>query len=328
MAVTSVYQALSRAEAKSYLTDNGAISKIAGHPRCHSLMSLLSELTAQLRRIPCEYSDNGYLFLGIPEADYLLLTGEQIAPPMQPPDFPQLDPNGTEAQHRQVQLMWDKQFAQWNTVKNINLELIEAARSAMEPSYARSSVTLVGTTNTNVFLEWFNNLFGKWGIPTPEDIEINDRRMKAPWDPATRDFEDVLRQIEDSAIFARLIRKPKSDHDLLNAGLLVVKGCGMFANEVKAWNLLPEADKTWANFKTFFSEQLLACHLAGVSTTPGLAGYSANVEGSNASQTTASNIEADMAASERAYTESVANLAQSQANNAAAFNTMSNDEIV
>lgn len=146
MAVTSVYSALSRADAKSYLTSAGAISKIAGHPCCHSLMNLLGKLCHQLRCIPCEYSSNGYLFLGIPVANYAtVLTGKNVAPPLQPSDFPQLLPNGTEAENRNIQLMWERQFSQWKTIKNINLELIDAARAAFQPAYARSSVNLIGT---------------------------------------------------------------------------------------------------------------------------------------------------------------------------------------
>lgn len=109
-----------------------------------------------------------------------------------------------------------------------------------------------------------------------------------------------------------MIWQPKADHDLLTAGLLVVKGCGMYPTVVANWNLKPER----TNLRKF--QDILCQTNHGLAlgwfhhTKPSLASFSSNMEGTApVQQENTDSLEADYAASERVYTESVANLARS-----------------
>eukprot|EP00956_Cyclotella_meneghiniana_P006419 scaffold8419_cov22-Cyclotella_meneghiniana.AAC.2 len=199
-------------------------------------------------------------------------------------------------------------------MEHVNQELIAVAKMAFEQSFKRTFTNMVGVAPTQVFLEWFNGLFSSYGQASPDDITQNNKAMVADWNPATRDFASVIRQINDAAIFAGFIGQQKSDHDLVYAGELVVRNAGFFASKLETWYKKPQADRIFSNFKTFFTDEISAWYRAGC-TTGSQAGYGGNAEAVS---------EDSYAEAEQAYIDSLRNFSDANANNAKAFDTMAN----
>eukprot|EP00956_Cyclotella_meneghiniana_P029107 scaffold69513_cov76-Cyclotella_meneghiniana.AAC.2 len=182
-------------------------------------------------------------------------------------------------------------------MEHVNQELIAVAKSAFEQSFKRTFTNMVGVAPTQVFLEWFNGLFSSYGQASPDDITQNNKAMVADWNPATRDFASIIRQIDDAAIFAGFIGQPKPDRDLVYAGELVVRNAGFFASKLETWYKKPQADRTFSNFKTFFTDEISAWYRAGC-TTGSQARYGGNAEAVS---------EDSYAEAEQAYIDSLRN---------------------
>eukprot|EP00956_Cyclotella_meneghiniana_P029712 scaffold72809_cov82-Cyclotella_meneghiniana.AAC.1 len=199
-------------------------------------------------------------------------------------------------------------------MNNVNQELIAVAKTAFETSLKRTFTNLVGVAPTQIFLIWFNSLFDVYGQPNPDDITANNQRMVAEWNPATRDFASVIRQIEDATIFAVFLGQPKQDHESIYAGELVIHNAGFRQAPDVVQEDPGRTQRTWANFKIFFSEEIAAWYRAGC-TTGSQAGYGGNAKTFD---------ESSYAEAEQQYMESPRNFSETNANNAKAFDTMAN----
>eukprot|EP00956_Cyclotella_meneghiniana_P007347 scaffold9977_cov68-Cyclotella_meneghiniana.AAC.2 len=188
--MSSTYKALTREEVNNLLTKDGDLSIISGRPTCHSLINLITELSDRAQQIPCPYSLYGYLFLVLPTGTYTSITGEQIAPLLRPPEVPAVNDTLSDLQNDNVKILWAKARAQWIEMEHVNQELIAVAKSAFKQSFKHTFTNMVGVAPTQ-----------------------NNKAMVADWNPVTRDFAIVIRQIDDAAIFAGFIGQPKPDHD-------------------------------------------------------------------------------------------------------------------
>ena len=106
--MSSTYTALTKKEINEILVKDGDLSKIAGRPTCHSLINLIQELSDRVQQIPNTYSQYGYLFLVLPPITYTSITGENIAPPLQPPEVPPVSDNLTDLENDSVKILWAK----------------------------------------------------------------------------------------------------------------------------------------------------------------------------------------------------------------------------
>ena len=62
-------------------------------------------------------------------------------------------------------------------------------------------------------------------------------------------FDDI----KDFIQLARAAKEPKTDVQIMNLALSLIKRCGhVFQPAVIAWNARPVAEKTWAALKTHF----------------------------------------------------------------------------
>eukprot|EP00956_Cyclotella_meneghiniana_P035339 scaffold114051_cov73-Cyclotella_meneghiniana.AAC.4 len=58
----------------------------------------------------------------------------------------------------------------------------------------------------------------------------------------TKDFASVIRQIEDTAIFAGFIGQTKLNHDMVYVGkLMMIHNVGFFSSKLKNWYKKPQA---------------------------------------------------------------------------------------
>eukprot|EP00956_Cyclotella_meneghiniana_P030590 scaffold77466_cov102-Cyclotella_meneghiniana.AAC.1 len=239
---TSAYKALTRDECYSIITKkrpplNHGRAPELSWPSRHDQQTFLSNV---IQDIPCDYSAFGYLHKILPQNTY-------------------------------------QQKAQWDQSINVNLALIDFARSAFDGEFQRTLNNLVRVASSKIFLTWFNNIFDQYGKASPKDITSNENNMNLPWNPAQRDFASAIRQIEDASIFASFISQPKADHDLSNAALKIVTDTGgMFPLQLMTWYEEDDGTKTFNNLMIFFISKINVWYRAGC-TTASQAGYAGNV---------------------------------------------------
>jgi hypothetical protein len=120
----------------------------------------------------------------------------------------------------------------------------------------------MGLPNT-VFLHMFQWFIKKYGIMTAEEREENWQRMAADWQPANS-FEQLVTQLFLGASYASAARYLMEERDIIDIGLRVIKRCGMYAEEYKAWIGMenagqlasPHVKQTLDSFKGFWSNSI------------------------------------------------------------------------
>ena len=303
-----IYKALTVAECIKFIKSEH-IDTIQGRPMCHLLCTLLNQLANRARNVPCDYSNYGMSWLVIPVAMYIVLTGENVVAPNQPPQVPVYPPNASQQDNMIINITWQKNKELWENMINMGRALISVAKSKLDPKYRQNlSNMLTGVTDRS-FREFFDKLYTKYGRATPFDIEQNDKRMSATWDP-TDDIADLLRQIKDGSIFAHYVGHQKNDKELVTIGERAILNTGLFPNQYQNWKRRDEENRTWADFEQFWQIEYDLWHETAVPATQ--LGY--------AGATDAAEPNEDV---EKAYYDSLQSFGEANQHNAQTFSHMS-----
>ncbi len=118
-------------------------------------------------------------------------------------------------------------------------------------------------------IQILTHLYTTYGKITPQDLDENHNRMKAPFDPS-QPIEELFQQIEDAQELATAADEPFTDSQLVSSAYNNVFQTGLFADACREWRRKAAADKSWANFQVAFAlahqeyhESLLTAQSAG-----------------------------------------------------------------
>jgi hypothetical protein len=110
---------------------------------------------------------------------------------------------------------------------------------------------MVGYANISA-RDMLDHLFETYGNITAVDLEINFEHMRRAWDPQ-QPVETLFKQIQDCADYSEaggvLIGHPQQ----INVGYTKIFATGHFMSACRRWNEKPTAEKTWAQFKSYFA---------------------------------------------------------------------------
>jgi hypothetical protein len=307
---SSVYKAPDVKTLQEIIEGEG-IDAIHGRPNCHTLISLVNQLCAGARQIHCDYSNFGMMWIILPQPIYFQLTNEAVVAPLQPNQVPPFNINGTQTENNIIAIQWQKQKEQWETVVNTNKALIAATKNVLDAKVKQTLNSLFIGTAHQTFLDYFNELWTKWGRPTPNDIRDNGNRMRAPWDPVHQDMAELINQIRNASIFGHFTNHNVSDLDMVTAGEQLIIDTGLFASQYAEWRRRPENTRAWTDFEVFWTTEYdLWIETSRTANSVGM-GYAGQAE---ATQT---------AEAEQAYFQSLQQFGATNQHNAETFNHLS-----
>ena len=96
-------------------------------------------------------------------------------------------------------------------------------------------------------------LLHRMGTSPPIDLKDNNDKFSKAWDP-NQPFEILIDQIEEAVEHEDAGGQPHTPMQIVNNACTIVFNTGVFFDDCKTWRAKAEADKTWTNFKTHFSE--------------------------------------------------------------------------
>ena len=163
---------------------------------------------------------------------------------------------------------------QWREFKNVSTALKNQLLSTVEDIYVRALRDRhVGYMNQSIH-NLLTHLFENYGNITQLELEDNDTKMRALWDPNSP-FDCLVQQLEDGQDYADDAGQPYTANQLLRILYTLVFKTGLYFEDCKAWNAKPNNDKTWTTFKTHFhhAQRLLRDQLC----TTKQAGFTSNV---------------------------------------------------
>jgi hypothetical protein len=110
-----------------------------------------------------------------------------------------------------------------------------------------------------VFVNMFEWFVGHYGKTTAKDRDANRQRMAANWHPTNR-FDTLTLRLFTGVAYAGCRGYTMADCNIANIGLRIIKRCGMYAKEYKAWipckYECPRIVKTFDTFKTLWAVKI------------------------------------------------------------------------
>jgi hypothetical protein len=110
-----------------------------------------------------------------------------------------------------------------------------------------------------IFVNMFVWLVDHYRKTIVEDCKANRQQKAANWHPANG-FDSLVLCLFTGAVFAGCTNFTMADRKIVDIGLRVIKRCGMYAKEYKAWiareAICPRIFETFNSFKTFWAAKI------------------------------------------------------------------------
>jgi hypothetical protein len=111
-----------------------------------------------------------------------------------------------------------------------------------------------------LFVDMFEWFVGHHGKTTAKDCNTNRLHMAANWHPANG-FDTLALHLFTGVAYAGCMGYTVADHDIVDISLRVIKRCGMYAKEYKAWIACkakrPRTNETFDTFKMFWAAKIM-----------------------------------------------------------------------
>ena len=252
------------------------LTPIAGEPTYQTLKALKDQLKANAASIPTTLGggNHGYLGLILSPAAYATISPTAFVEPAYPGQHPTI-PAGTNAANTSTIIrQHTEDTRQWREFKNVSTALKNQLLRAVDDIYVRALRDQhVGYMNQSI-RNLLTHLFNNYGNITQLELEDNDTKMRALWDPNSP-FDCLVQQLEDGQDYADDGGQPYTADQLLRIAYTLIFKTGLYFEDCKAWNAKPNNDKTWTNFKAHFqrAQRLLRDQLR----TTKQAGFTSNL---------------------------------------------------
>lgn len=254
-----------------------ALPKIDGLPTYECLKEIRTLLKENATTIPCTLGggNTGYLGMVVNAAVYLTVApNDPLNIPAQPPTLPVIPPAATAAQTGELVRQHSEELRIWCEYTNVHNALKKQLQQAVPATYLRAIRNIHAGFSNISLREMLAHLFTSYGRITPYDLQTNDKHFHEPWDPSSP-FETCIDKVETAIEYAADGNSPYTVLQIVNNAYNLVSQTGMYFEDCKAWDRLPELDKNWDNFKTHFllAQQILRNQQA----TTQQGGYHANL---------------------------------------------------
>ncbi len=249
---------------------------IQGIPNLQSLIELLFVLCycAQMHCLPASEAMN-LLFCPCPRNVYGFFTADPYPTDFAPfppvideiPDYTGcIDGNDCASKHAKHAL--DKKTRADIVTMNAALTdvFLDVLSLQVHASFQQHCLCKPNIIISKMF-EWF---FGHYGKAMAKDPDANRQCMATNWHPANM-FDTLALCLFTGAAYAGCRGYTMANRNIVNIGLHVIKQCGMYAEEYKAWipreSKRPRIAKTFDMFKPFWAAKIMVVNQTAVPTS-------------------------------------------------------------
>jgi hypothetical protein len=172
------------------------------------------------------------------------------------PNYASCTGNNERATVKETHAINKKMWAYIITMNTIFSDVfLEALSLQVHASFLQRHLCKPNIIFVNMFV-WFVDHYSK---TTAEDCKANRQCMAADWHPANG-FDTLILCLFTCAVFAGCTNFTMANRNIVNIGLRVIKRCGMYAKQYKAWiarkAIRPRIAKTFDSFKTFWAVKI------------------------------------------------------------------------
>ena len=253
------------------------VSKIKGKPTYGSLSTLRDALKANAASVGSSLGGGGHGHLGLilPTAIYNTIVAP-IAPavnswtdPVYPGAQPNIPGNASAVNAANQRAAHADRLRTFLLNKNVNAALRKQILEAVDEVYLKPlRQPHIGYSNRPA-RDMLQHLFTTYGKISPHNLAQNNINFERDWDPSSP-IELLFDQIDTCQEYATDGNQPYTDAQILNNAYNLVFKSGSFFEDCRRWNARAAADKTYANFKTFFTDAYKNLQLQHTASQAGL----------------------------------------------------------
>ena len=230
------------------------LPRIVGQPNFEKLRALKKALKANAASVQSDLGGGlyGHLGLVLDDATYYRLTNSHYVTPVHPGPLTIAENTALHeaVRRREEHVEAIRLFRETVDVKNALMKQITAT---IDGKYIKELKNTLTDSITRPIHEVLTFLITRYG-------NVDSRRL-AQEEEKVRNFSwniidppvVIFTLIEDLETIAEAARNAKSDTQLLNYGLDIVRNTSEFETALLAWYTKPTNDQTWTNFKTHFT---------------------------------------------------------------------------
>ena len=185
------------------------LSPIVSEPTYQTLEELKDQLKANAASIPTTLGGGNHGFLGLilSPAAYATISPTAFTEPTYPGQHPTIPAGTNAATTSAIIRRHTEDTRQWREFKNVSTALKNQLLSAVDDIYVRALRDRhVGYMNQTI-RNLLTHLFDNYGNITQLELEDNDTKMRALWDPNSL-FDCLVQQLEDGPASSSASRTP------------------------------------------------------------------------------------------------------------------------
>ena len=216
------------------------VTPIVGEPTYATLKTLKDQLKANAASVPTTLGggNHGYLGLILSPATYVTISPTAFIEPAYPGQHPAISASTNAANTSAIIRCHTEDTRQWREFKNVSTALKNQLLSAAEDIYVRALRDRhVGYMNQSI-RNLLTHRFENYGNITQLELEDNDTKMRALWDPNSP-FDCLVQQLEDGQDYTDNGGQPYTTDQLLRIAYTLVFKTGLYFEDCKAWNAKP-----------------------------------------------------------------------------------------
>ena len=230
------------------------LDRIHGEPTYEGLKRMKKQLKANAQSVPSILGGGQFGLLGLvlTPAEYQVISNVAFVEPARPAAL-QIPP--FTAQHDAIRLRGEHE-EDMDTYRDciaVKKALIKQIVAAVDTEYLKELRDPTTNSITLHVYEVLEHLFTTYGQVSAEVLAMEEASMNAFYwdlnDPPTVMFN----KIEELQNLSTAAGMPKTEAQIINYGLAIIKRTNDFERALIEWYNLPDAQKTYNHFKTHFS---------------------------------------------------------------------------
>ena len=237
---------------------NPELTKIVGEANYANLNKVRKEVYQNLYAIDSPYGGgtNGHLGLGMPNEQYTQRTGHRFEIPDDPGVY---DANiahnaGTITQARR-EAEFNENKRAYQTAKAVEKIIKQQLKKALPVTLLNEIEDEIEGLENVTIIDIFDHCFDRKGRITDTMIDENNARIDEPYDPALG-IAVYIKNMEECQQLATDAGDAFTDMQLVRKGQLAMAKTGLFDEYYKQWLRQQRNQRTWVNFKTFWTDAI------------------------------------------------------------------------
>ena len=165
---------------------------------------------------------------------------------------PSPNTEGTAAVIAANRLAYNEKLTIFNDCNLIERTIVQQINTALDTNVLAALIDDATGLLVVTIPEIMSEIYDTYSTVTPQPLTATKTRLESTAYDHARPVASLFAAINDYANMAEASGATETPVQLINIGLIILTHASIFASDVRKWQALPDADKTWPNFKMHF----------------------------------------------------------------------------